>query len=48
MKYKSFLQENFFLFRDIPEEKIDIILNFSGISIEEYHPGQIMLGSKTE
>lgn len=48
MKYKSFLQENFFLFRDISEEKIDIILEFSGISVEEYHPGQIMLSSKTE
>ena len=48
MKYKSFLKENFFLFKDISDEKIEIILEFDGVYIDEYLPGQIMLSSKTE
>ena len=48
MKIKSFLKENFFLFSGLSDEKINEMLEFDGIKIEEYHPQQLMLSSKTE
>ncbi|MBQ8545863.1 MAG: Crp/Fnr family transcriptional regulator [Clostridia bacterium] len=48
MKYKSFLKENFFLFSSVNEQKIDQMLLFDGISIEEYAPQDILQSSKTQ
>lgn len=48
MKYKSFLKENFFLFSCVDENKIDEMLLFDGISIEEYAPQEILQSSKTQ
>ncbi len=47
MKHKSFLKENFFLFSGVLDEKIDNMLLFDGINIEEYSPSDIMQSSKT-
>ena len=46
MDFKSFLKENFFLFKDVNDIKINDILLFDGISIEEYEPGSILQNSK--
>ena len=47
MKHKSFLKENFFLFLDVDDAKVDTMLLFDGIKIEEYSPQEIMQSSKT-
>lgn len=48
MKYKSFLIENFFLFSGVDEEKIDQMLLFDGISVEDFPQQEIMHSSKTQ
>lgn len=47
MKHKSFLKENFFLFLDVDDAKVDTMLLFDGIKIEEYSPQEILQSSKT-
>ena len=42
-----FLKDNFFLFSNVDEHKIDSMLLFDGIEIEEYSPQQILQSSKT-
>ncbi len=47
MKYKSFLKENFFLFSGVDDSKIEEMLLFEGVNIEEYSPQDVLHSSKT-
>lgn len=47
MKYKNFIKENLFLFKNVEGDAIDAMLSFDGIAVEEYSPQEIMLSSKT-
>lgn len=47
MKYKNFIKENFFLFSGVDDDKINNMLLFDGVSLEEYFPQDILLSSKT-
>ena len=44
---KDFLVENFFLFKNVKDNNIEKMLNFDGISLEEYKTGDLLQGSKS-
>ena len=47
MDIKQFLRDNFFLFNDLDDKKIEKILTIKGISEEHYSQGDIMQNNKT-
>ncbi len=47
VKYKNFIKETFFLFKNTSGVAIDTMLSFDGITVEEFSPHEIMLSSSS-
>lgn len=47
MKYKNFIKETLFLFKNVSSDAMETMLCFDGIAIEEFSPHEIMLNSSS-